>query len=619
MRGEDGTRAARRRRPAGRPHPVAAEREDGYAPIASYAILGDGRTIALVAADGQVDWWPIPNIDSAPICAALLAPEGGGHFSLRPVGPYQSERRYLPGTNVLETVYSSDHGKAKVTDSLNFGIAGRLPWLELARRVEGVDGHVDFDWEFCPGDRFGQSKASVTARGDVPLVTSGEELLAVVTKGCHDVKVGPAQVTGRIECRPGQRAIVAIVASKGEPLFIPAADDIDARLDRTVESWRAWARLLPSGGRWAGAVKRSALALKTLRSEADGAIAAAGTTSLPERLGGPKNYDYRFAWIRDTAFTVDAFMQLGLHEEVQGSVSWILAAWRQSSPKLRVFYTLSGAPPERPTELDLPGYRHSRPVVSGNPARDQLQLGVFGDLFDMMGTYVDGGHVLDPATAEMLAEIADRCCDEWQRKDSGIWELTRRQHYTISKIGCWVALDRAYRLAQCGQLPDAHAGRWRRQRDAIKRWVDENCWSEEQQSYTFYDHTPKLDAAVLLAGRTGFERGPRLAGTIEAVVRNLSRGAMVYRYSGAEDEEGAFVACSFWLVSAMAHNGQTERARRLMDQAVRLGNDLGLLAEQVDPQTGDFLGNIPQGLSHLALINAAHALRQVNEGAGGLG
>ena len=597
--GTEAERASRRLLP---------ERTDGYAAIRDYAVLGDGRSAVLVAADGQVDWWPLPKLDSPPACGALLDPAAGGHFLLRPAGDCEFSRRYIPGTNVLETFYWTSTGAARVTDSLNSGLAGRLPWVELARRAEAVHGAVELEWEFVPGNRFGTAKPFVTRSDGVPVIKLGDQLLAVLTGGCEEVEACRDKVRGRLRLSEGSKGLVAVLASDDQPLFIERPEHVEARLERTIGSWEQWSELIGDMGPWTEPVVRSALALKTVRSDDDGAIAAAATTSLPEQLQGPKNWDYRFAWIRDTAFTLDAFIELGLHEEVQASVAWMLKTLRRNGRGLKVFYTLDGEEPGRETQLDLPGYRASKPVRVGNSARKQRQLGVYGDLFDMIGRYVDDGHVLDDRSTELLTELADRCADEWQQKDSGIWELPQLEHYTISKIGCWVAMDRAYRLAEVGQLPASHAERWGCERYAIKRWVDENCWSEEQRSYTFFAGSEKLDAAVLLAGRTGFERGERLASTIEAVVRSLGRGPMLYRYSGMEEEEGAFVACSFWLVSALAYNGQAERASALMSEAIKLRNDVGLLSEQVSPVTGEFLGNMPQGLSHLALIQAAHAL-----------
>ncbi len=286
----------------------------------------------------------------------------------------------------------------------------------------------------------------------------------------------------------------------------------------------------------------------------------------------------------------------------------MINAIRRTAPQLHVFYTLAGRVPNEEAELDVPGYRRSRPVRAGNSASGQTQLGVYGDLFDTMFKYVEAGHVLDDSTSRLLADLANQCCDAWRQKDSGIWELPDLQHYTISKIGCWVALDRACKLADAGQIGARSTKRWRHEAQTIKDWVDTNCWSSAQRSYTFYAGTEKLDAAVLLAGRTGFETGERLSGTIDAVVRQLAKGPMVFRYTGMQEQEGAFVACTFWLVSALVHNGQRDRAAELMDQGLGLANDLGLLSEQISPGTGELLGNVPQGLSHLALVNAAHAL-----------
>lgn len=577
-------------------------------PIGSYGALGDGRSVALVAADGQVDWWPVPQIDSPPLLAAMLDPGRGGYFRLRPVGEFGARRRYVPGTNVIETVYATPTGQVRVTDALNVGTAGRLPWTELARRVEGLEGEVEMAWELMTGDRAGRPPPQFSDRHGVPLVTVGDQMLAVITDGATPGPTGPLRLGARFGCQVGHRCVVAIVATDNEPLFLPDPGSVDRRVDDTVASWRRWSSTVKSDGRWGEAVQRSALALKTLFYETAGAIAASATTSLPERVGGDKNYDYRFSWIRDSAFTVDAFLNLGLHEEVHSAVSWMLSALRRSAPDLHVFYTLEGDVPGRETEVDVPGYRHSRPVRHGNAAAKQIQLGTYGDLFDMLGHYVDAGHVLDAASARMLAELADQCCRDWQQKDSGIWELPDLQHYTISKIGCWVALDRACRMAKAGHIPDRGAPTWERNAEAVKAWVADHCWSDARQAYTFYAGSERLDASLLLAGRTGFDRGPRLASTIDALVSELGRGPMLYRYSGMQDEEGAFVACSFWLVSALAHNGQLKRASALMDQAVGLANDLGLLSEQVDPDSGELLGNIPQGLSHLALINAAHAV-----------
>jgi len=586
------------------------ERIEGFAAIADYAVLGDGRTVALLASDGSVDWWPFPVLDSPPFCYALLEP-GGGRFRLAPQGAYKATRRYLEGTNVLETTCTTPTGAVRLTQALNTGSAGRLPWTELAHRVEGLSGKVVMAWEFTLGDGFGVAKPWVTRRGETPVITAGDQSVAVVLDAADGLTVDPRAVSGTFSVDADRRVAMALVATRGEPLFVPSVAAVDARLDRTIESWRRWSAQVDNEGPWSGAVERSALALKALLAEADGAIAAAATTSLPERVGGPKNWDYRYAWVRDSSFAVDALINLGLHEEVHGAVSWLLGALGRNGPDLCVFYTLGGQVPDAETEADVSGYRHSRPVRIGNSASAQVQLGNYGDFFDTIHRYVGEGHLLDTETAQALAGLADRCCDAWMERDSGIWELHRLEHYTISKIGCWVALDRAVRLARSGQIPDRHIERWASEVQEIRDWVDTHCWCEAKGTYTFYAGTDQLDAAVLLAGRTGFDRGPRLASTVEAVAAELGRGPLLYRYSGMEEEEGAFVACTFWMVDALVITGQVARARRLMDEAITYASDLGLISEQVDPETRALLGNFPQGLSHLALINAAHSLRRV--------
>jgi GH15 family glucan-1,4-alpha-glucosidase len=586
------------------------DRVDGFVPIEHYAVLGDGRTVALLAADGSVDWWAHPALDSPPALSALLHPQGGGCLRVVPAGGSEAIRRYVDDTNVIETRYRTTTGVARVTAALNVGSAGRLPWTELAQRVEILAGFVDFTWEFTPGDRFGRANPWVTLRHGTPVASIEDQTLGVILDGLGPPVITPHTVSGRARLHEGTRALLAVVATDAEPLFIPTPDAIQSRLDRTITSWRRWADLLTSDGPWNCAVRRSALALKTLLTEHSGAIAAAATTSLPERIGGPKNWDYRYAWVRDSSFTLDALINLGLHEEVHGAVSWLLSAIRDNGGDLHVFYSLDGTIAEREATLDIPGWRHSQPVRSGNSASAQLQLGTYGDLFDTISRYCDEGHEIDQATGRTLADLADRCCDRWRHRDSGIWELEDCRHYTISKIGCWVALDRAVHLAESDQLPGRHVERWRSGADEIYAWVNDHCWSDAKQAYTFYAGTDDLDAAVLLAGRTGFERGPRLASTIDAIATELANGPLVYRYTGMDKEEGAFVACSFWMVEALVRTGQTERARHIMEGTIALANDVGLFSEQIDPETGAFLGNMPQGLSHLALINAAFALER---------
>jgi GH15 family glucan-1,4-alpha-glucosidase len=596
-------------------------------PLEDYAVLGDGRTLALVATDGRIDWLPTPVMHAPPMFAAVLDPGDGGFIELRPEGPFTCSRRYRPGTPILETIFRTASGEVRVTDALN----SELPWIELVREVEGIAGEVPMRWEVRPGTRFGtaqpwteQPRTEQSGAGGRPesspagpvgarsaragrgyLLHCGDQHLAVRPFDAGDPDLSGRSLAGRFRAEGGRRTVLALTVGDDGPIPLPSRNEVLARRKATEERWKAWP--FSYRGPWPEEVRRSALMLKLLQYRPTGAIAAAATTSLPERIGGDKNWDYRYMWVRDTAFAVDALIRLGLHAEVHAALAFLLRCARSTEPELKVFYDLDGGVPGAERELDVPGYRGSRPVRSGNGAAGQRQLGTFGHLLDAVRQYVDAGHVLDPATGRLLADLADRCCDRWAHPDAGIWELHVDRHYTQSKMGCWVALDRAVRLHEQGQIPTTHADRWRRERDLIHAWVDEHCWSDARNSYTFYAGTKDLDAAALLAGPFGFDRGDRLAGTVAAIDRELSDGPLVYRYSGMREEEGAFVACSFWMVSALAILGRKEEATARMKEAVALANDVGVLSEQVAPG-GRALGNLPQAFSHLALINAVGAL-----------
>jgi GH15 family glucan-1,4-alpha-glucosidase len=587
---------------------IPSPRIDGYAPIEEYAVLTDGRTCALIALDGGIDWWPVPTLDSFPVCAALLAAESGGRLSVAPISASEVERQYVARTNVLESVFTTADGSVRVTSALNMASSGRLPWTELAMRIEGLTGDVAMEWTYSANTRFDEASCTSAIEQGIPVVRCGTRTVATLFDGESDVAMAPNKVSATFAVKPGMKVVLALLASDAEPVFVPKLTDIDARIDDTKDNWSRWSALISPTHRWGDAVVRSALVLKSLLAEYTGAIGAAATTSLPERIGGSKNWDYRFSWVRDSSYAINALVNLDLSEEVHNVVAWLLRAIRQNGPDLHVLYTLAGEIPPDAEELEVSGYRSSRPVRSGNRATHQLQLGTYGDVFDAVYRYVKEGNVLDVTSQELLSELAQRCCNEWVNPDSGIWELPTVEHYTISKIGCWVALDRAVKLYEMGQLRDDEVSRWRRERDALREFVERECWSEQKQSYTLYAGTDDLDAAVLLSARTGFDVGARLTSTIEAVSRELRDGPLVYRYTGAQEEEGAFVACTFWLVQALAGNGQREHAIRLMEEAVGLTNDVGILAEQIDPKTRAFLGNVPQALSHLALINAAHSI-----------
>ncbi len=599
---------------------TAVHRSDGFAPLCGYALLGDLRAVALVADDGAVDWLAVPTMDSPPVCAALLDPARGGSVALAPAVPFEVTRRYVPGTMVLETTFTTARGVLRVTDALTFGALGTLPWAELARIIDVDDGEVPLAWEVRPGHCMSGGKSPwAHVRGEIPVLIVGDYHLAVVAEGLGEPDIASGGVSGQALLATGQSALLAVVGTEAEPVHVPRATEVRGRMQRTVETWQHWSRLTVYDGRWRDLVLRSALVLKALTLKATGAIAAAATTSLPEQLGGERNYDYRYAWIRDSSFALDAMSRLGLTEELHAGVSWLLEAVSHDAPALRVFYALSGEPvSEEMTRVqNVPGYQHSLPVNIGNRAASQTQLGAYGHLLDAVWHYATHGGVLSSTTATMLAGITDHVCDIWRSADAGLWELGTREHYTSSKLGCWVALDRAVRLGESDQISSPHLARWRCEREWIRAWLDEHCWSEVKQSYTFFAGSDQLDAAVLLAARFGFaEPGDRrLSTTIDAIMEELgAENALLYRYSGQQGKEGAFLACSCWLVEALVHAGRTPEAEQWFTEFVKHVNDVGLLTEEIDPTSADFLGNLPQALTHLALINAATTLDAALDG-----
>jgi len=579
-------------------------RTDGYAAIRDYAVLGDGRTCALVARDGAVDWLCLPDLDSPSTFGALLDARRGGSFTLAPEGPFESERRYLPETNVLETTFRTSEGTVRVTDALTLPGQGVEPLRELARRVEGLAGKVRMRWRAEPRFEYGRREPRVSRPAGRWLFEGAGEAVAVSVWG------GDGEA---LELREGDRALLALTAARGEPLVFPSRDDVERRLDGTADFWRRWSGRCEYDGPWAGAVLRSALALKLLVHAPSGAIAAAPTTSLPESMGGGRNWDYRFSWIRDSSFVLDALLELGYHEEAEAFLWWVLHASQRTHPELKVLYRLNGDVHGSERELGLEGYRGSRPVHVGNGAAGQLQLGIYGSLLESVALFVAGGHGVDQDTAGRLAQIADFVCENWRRPDSGIWEVRSEPvQFTHSKLMCWVALDRALSLAG-ERLPADHVARWREEARGIQEFLDEHCWSEEQQSYVRYAGSNELDAALLMSAFVGCHDDERARATVDAVRRELADGPYVWRYLGEDGlpgEEGAFLTCSFWLVEALAKTGRADEAADLMHQLVGLANDVGLYAEEIDPRSGEFLGNFPQALSHLALVTAACALEE---------
>ncbi|HET9286538.1 MAG TPA: glycoside hydrolase family 15 protein [Gaiella sp.] len=598
---------------------MGTDRDRGYLPIRDYAAIGDGRTVALIGSDGAVDWLCLPDLDSPSVFGALLDTDRGGRFTLAPTVPYEVRRRYVPHTNILETTFTTSGGSVRVTDALTLPGGELSPYRELARRIDVVAGTVPMEWRVEPRFQYGSETASFTVRGGVPVAASGRDALAVLSWEAGTTTVDTTGVGARFVAQSGCSSMLVMSVAHLEPLVFPTRADVEDRLAGTARRWEAWSESRAYDGAWRDAVLRSALALKLLVFAPSGAIAAAPTTSLPEQLGGTRNWDYRFSWPRDSAFTLRALLSLGCAPEARAFFFWLLHASQLTHPHLHVLYRLNGRVEADERELPLAGYHDSTPVRVGNGAAEQLQLDVYGEMLAAAALYARFAGGLDRDHGRRLAEVANLVCELWREPDAGIWEVrSEPAHFTQSKMMCAVALDHAVQLAESGHLPNRDVARWQRESASVRKYVETNCFSEEKQAYARIAGEDEVDASLLLAVVHGYDRAdsPRLVGTVDAVRRELADGPLVRRYLGGDGlpgEDGAFLACSFWMVEALARQGRVGEATTMMGELVELANDVGLYAEEIDPTTGDYLGNFPQGLSHLALVNAAVTLEEAAE------
>jgi len=486
---------------------------------------------------------------------------------------------------------------------------------ELARQVDGLSGTVPMQWRFAPAFDYASAPGRFDWRGRVPIAAWGSDAVAVCSWGAGSPSSDDRGVAAGFDLSAGQRSLIVLSGAYAEPLVFPDRAGVERRAAATLRFWQTWSHALQYDGPWPDAVRRSALLLKLLIFAQSGAAAAAPTTSLPEEIGGVRNWDYRFCWIRDSTFLIDALLQLGCRDEAQVLFWWFMQATALTEPRLQVLYRLDGGPHARERELPLAGYRGSRPVRVGNAAASQLQLDIYGQLLETIWVYAKGEQYhLDRDTGIVVGHIADLVCDLWRSRDAGIWEVRGEwQHFTHSKVMCWVALDRAVRLAEEHDVPTRNVARWKREATAIAHFVDTECWSDVHRTYTRAAGTDQLDASLLMLPLVGFgdPASLRIHGTIDAVSAALRRGPHVFRYlaeDGLPGQEGCFLNCSFWLAGALARAGRVDEARTLMDDLVREANDVGLYSEEIEPDTREFLGNFPQALVHLSLIDAALAI-----------
>lgn len=608
-----------------------------YQPIENYGLIGNLRTAALVGMDGSIDWLCLPSFDSPSVFAAILDDGKGGRFRIAPTGEgVRYKQFYWPNTNILITRFLHPKGIGEVVDYMPVDENGRALADQLVRRVRVVHGCMPFRLECRPAFDYARARhetwvGGTFARFDGPGLSLG---LASSLPLKRDGDGALADFVLREE--ESATFVLRMLDPSTDVGCCPGVLESEERFRKTVAYWQRWLGRCTYQGRWREVVHRSALALKLMVYEPTGALVAAPTMSLPEEIGGVRNWDYRYTWLRDASFTLYALMRIGFTEEAARFMSWLSARWREDdsvthSP-MQLMYGIDGRSALPEIELShLEGYRGSRPVRIGNAAHGQLQLDIYGELMDSVYLFNKYGTPLGYDAWLDLRRVLDWVCENWRQPDEGIWEVRGgRRHFVFSRLMCWVALDRGLRLADKRSFP-AERLRWLKTRDTIYEEVMEKGWDTERRSFVQAYGSPALDASHLLMPLVFFlaPNDPRMLATIDAIRAPLARGGLasgglVYRYDlseapdGLPGDEGTFNMCSFWMVEALTRAGRTdprrlEEARLLFEEMLGYANHLGLYAEQTGPR-GEALGNFPQALTHLALISAAFNLDRTLSG-----
>ena len=604
----------------------------GYKPIGDYGIIGDMHTAALVGIDGSIDWLCLPDFDSPSVFAAILDDKKGGRFKICSAGKGVSKQFYHPETNVLSTTFSSAEGVTLVCDFMPVGPeedhSVKRHCTRIIRRVTGIRGTTRLSLECSPAFDYARTSHKVRpVEGGVIFESGSGEHLSLSMPVEYEVTERGVVATFDVSAGQSICFSLGLAGDVGDSDFPMADQRAGQLLNQTLKYWRDWLGCVTYEGRWREMVHRSVLTLKLLTYAPNGAIVAAPTCSLPERIGGSRNWDYRYTWLRDAAFTVYAFMRIGLTQEAEQFVKWLDARAHEFGEEGTpgIMYRLDGSRDIQEEELDhLEGYRGSKPVRVGNGAHHQLQLDIYGELMDAVYLYNKYGSPISYEFWTHLVPLLDWVARNWRLEDEGIWEVRGgRRHFTFSKMMCWVALDRGLRLAYKRSFP-GNRDLWLKERDAIYEAIMEQGWHPGRQAFVQYFGSDVLDASMLLMPLVFFisPTDPRMLSTIDAIMSDLTNDTLVNRYDvkqAAADglggqEEGSFSACTFWLVEALTRAGRLEEARFIFERMLGYANHLGLYSEMIG-LTGEALGNFPQAFTHLALISAAFNLdRKLGKG-----
>jgi len=590
-----------------------------YKPIADYGIIGNGLSAALVGIDGSIDWCCLPRFDSPSIFAAILDDEKGGRFQLKPLITFESHQMYIPNTNVLQTTFQTKTGTSTITDFMPCYPTPKhrlAQFLEIHRLVQCTKGEVTLELIFKPRLDYARGSTLISASKYGAIAKKDTKLVILSSK--IPLNVNGDSATSQFRLRQGEKAEFILRYNSDKPLS-PSIYNSSDKLKKTIDYWQRQAEGCVFSGPWRENVVRSYLALHLLVYTPTGAIIAAPTTSLPEEIGGERNWDYRYAWLRDASLTLNAFSYLGHMEEAIGFMKWLLNVCDKCGPKAQILYDIDFKDPLDEQALDhLRGYRDSRPVRIGNDAYHQRQLDVFGEVLEAAYNYVNIGGLITRRTWGLLESFVNAVCELWQQPDSGIWEVRGGPyHFVHSKLMCWVALDRGIKIAEkLGHRKNL--GRWRKIVNEIRESILTRGWNQKRRAFTQHYDTLALDASSLLIPLFDFlpVSDKRVRSTIKHTIDELSFDGLLRRYKtdetddGLSGSEGAFLWCSFWLVRNLLRLDRLEDAIALYQKLLNFSNHLGLFSEMVDPTSGQTLGNFPQALTHLAVIITGLELTQ---------
>ncbi len=586
-----------------------------YPPISDYGLIGNGQSAALVSREGSIDWCCWPRFDSPAVFCRLLDAQQGGSFRVAPPESAQTTRRYLPSTNVLETTFQTAEGIVRVTDLMPAPLDqtnGRRHPHRILRLIEGMEGAVDVQVTFAPTFEYASVKPRFEFYDEGVIALGREEALVLTTSA--DLIQPDSHLSGRITIDSGSREWLVLThcpASEARQYLRFDPGDLEEEFQETMTYWTEWAGRCEYDGPYRELVRRSALVLKLLVFEPTGGLIAAPTTSLPDEIGGGRNWDYRYTWLRDAGLVLDALQQLGYHDESQAFIDW-LQKLCTNSDELRVIYDVDGepAPDERPLN-HLAGYRNSHPVRIGNGAVEQTQVDVYGQVLDAVVLCFERmPRKMSSDLWDLLRSLADRAAKQWREQDQGPWEMRGpAKDYVYSKLYCWVGLDRAIRFAEAHGL-EGDLEEWKQQRDAVSHAILSEGYSKQVGAFTQTFAGDELDASVLTIALADLlpADDERIRATVRKIQQELSVDGLVYRYrmdDGLPGRDATFTLCSFWLVMNLALMGEVDEATRLFERICGFANDLGLMSEQIDPDSGLLLGNHPQGFTHLGLIRAA--------------